>query len=341
MTKIYENCARLSRDLFAFHFFRRASYLLRIGFQQTNEYFLLMDLQLYFGFDGGATKTNVVALNSQKEVVAEASGKPANFQIIGSKQASLNIFELTELLLEKIGADFSQIKTMYLALAGAGRKDDSRKMLGSFVNLLDSKRYPIPKVQVESDATAALEGSFGGKPGMILISGTGSILFAKDDENKVYRVGGWGRFIGDEGSGYAIGRSCLAAAARHFDGRGKETLMTRLLCEKMMIDDPESLVGAVYQNNFDIASAASVVIEAAGKNDGVALEIVTENVDELIQHVIAMLKKLRRPLPLVLIGSIISSDNGFSSSFRNGMKEKFPEIEIRVPSIRRRWVRRS
>lgn len=292
-----------------------------------------MGLELYLGFDGGATKTSVVALNSHKEVAGEEVGEPSNFQVIGTKQASINIFELTESLVEKIGLDFSQIKAMYLALAGAGRKDDARKMLGSFVDLLDSKKYLIPKIQVESDGTAALEGAFGGKPGMILISGTGSILFAKDDENKIYRVGGWGRFIGDEGSGYALGRYCLAAVAKESDGRGKPTMMTKLLYEKLNVDNPESLINEVYQNNFDIASAASVVIEAAENNDEIALDIISKNVDELIEHIPAMLTKLTRQLPLVLTGSVITSDNVFSRTFRKRMKEDFPQIEIREPEF--------
>jgi len=292
-----------------------------------------MDLQLYLGFDGGATKTNVVALNSKKEFVGEEAGKPSNFQVIGTKQASINIFELTEVLLEKIGSDFSRIKSMYLALAGAGRKDDARKMLGGFVDLLDSKKYVIPKIQVESDGTASLEGAFGGKPGMILISGTGSILFARDDKNEIHQIGGWGRFIGDEGSGYALGKSCLAAVAKASDGRGKFTMMARLLFEKMKIENPESLIKEVYQNNFDIATAASVVIESAEKDDEIALDIISKNIDELIQHVSAMLKKLTMPLPLAIVGSVISSDNIFSRGFRKRMRDEFPQIEIREPEF--------
>jgi N-acetylglucosamine kinase-like BadF-type ATPase len=292
-----------------------------------------MDSQLYLGFDGGATKTDVVALNSKKEVVGEATGNPSNFQVIGVKQASVNIFDLTELVLGKIGSDFSNIKTMYLALAGAGRKDDARKMLGGFVGLLDSKRYPIPKIQVEGDGTAALEGAFGGMPGMVLISGTGSILFAKDEENKIYRVGGWGRLIGDEGSGYALGRSCLAAVARELDGRGSQTMMTRLLCEKMKIENPESMIGEVYQKDFDIASVATVVIEAAEKGDEVAVGIISENVDDLMRHISAILKKMNKPVPLALTGSLLSNENIFSRSFRNKLKEQFPQIEVMEPQF--------
>ncbi|MFZ1080328.1 MAG: BadF/BadG/BcrA/BcrD ATPase family protein, partial [Candidatus Kryptoniota bacterium] len=188
--------------------------------------------QYFLGFDGGATKISAVTLNLEKEVVAEEVGKPANFQIMGIEQASINILEVTESILGKLNADFSQVKAMYLGLAGTGRKSDAEKMLNGFVNLLVVKKYPVPKIQVGSDAIAALEGAFGGKAGMIFIGGTGSILFAKEADGEMQRVGGWGRFIGDEGSGYALGRSCLTAIAKEFDGRGKKTNLTHLLGDK-------------------------------------------------------------------------------------------------------------
>lgn len=288
-----------------------------------------MNSSIYLGFDGGATKTDVIALDSRKEVAAEETGKPANFQIIGIEQTSSNLLEVTRSLLEKLNADFSCVKAMCLALAGAGRKDDAEKLHRGFVTLLEEKKYPVPQIRIESDAVAALEGAFGGEPGMILIGGTGSILFAKDVEGEIHRVGGWGRFIGDEGSGYVLGRSCLAAIAREFDGRGKKTVMTQLLREKTKIGNSESLIKEVYQNNFDISSAATIVIEAAEKTDGVAVGIISENIDELMLHISAMLGKLAEPLPLVLTGGLLSSDNFFSRGFRRKLREKYPEIEIR------------
>jgi N-acetylglucosamine kinase-like BadF-type ATPase len=290
-----------------------------------------MDSPLFLGVDGGATKSNAILLDSARRVRAEGTGKPSNFQIIGIEQASTNILETAETTLKKSNSDFSQVKSICLALAGAGRKDDADKMRNEFVALLEAKKYFAPKVRVESDATAALEGALGGKGGMVLIAGTGSILLAKDDRRTIHRTGGWGRFIGDEGSGYAMGRSCLEAVAREFDGRGKKTVMTRLLKDRTGIEGPDSLVREVYQNNFDIASVAPLVAEAAEMGDEAALEIVRENIDELMIHIAAILRKLNNPLPLVLLGTLLSSENFFSRSVHKRISRQFPKIEIRKP----------
>lgn len=287
-----------------------------------------MNDSLYLGFDGGATKTAGVALNSEKKSIAESVGSAGNFQIIGVEKASENIFKVTESILEKSASDFTQIRSMYLGLAGAGRPEDADRMRSAFVDLLYKKSLPVPRVRVGTDAIAALEGAFRGKPGMILISGTGSILFAKDRTDAVHRIGGWGRFLGDEGSGYAIGRACLVAIARAFDGRGKETLMTRLLKEKKNIGDTQSMVIEVYQKNFDIASAAPIALEAAQSGDEVANDIITESARQLSDHVRAVIEKLKEPLPLVLIGGILTTDNALSKRFLQIIVEDFPEIRV-------------
>lgn len=300
----------------------------KLTFCHRKDTFYQMNDSLYLGFDGGATKTAGVALNSEKNLIAESVGGPGNFQIIGVEKASENILAVTENILERSGSNFSLVRSMFLGLAGAGRPEDADRMSGAFINLLSKRSLPIPKVRVGTDAIAALEGAFKGKPGMILISGTGSILFAKDRNDTVHRIGGWGRFLGDEGSGYAIGRACLVAVARSYDGRGKETMMTRLLKEKKDIGEPQSMVIQVYQKNFDIASAAPIALEAAQNGDEVANEIITESARELSDHVKAVVKKLGEPLPLVLIGGILTTENVLSRKFLQIVAEDFPEINV-------------
>jgi len=288
---------------------------------------------LFLGFDGGATKTAATAINSEKEIIAEAVGQPANFQVIGVEKACQNLLEIAELLLKEADASLSQVKSIYLGLAGAGRIEDADKLRSGFIDLLTNKISPPPVVHVGSDAIAALEGAFCGKPGMILISGTGSILFAKDSAEKIHRVGGWGRFIGDEGSGYAIGRACLSAIAREFDGRGKPTLITQLLKSNANIHDAESLVRRVYQESFDIASAATIAITAAENGDEVAIGIVDDAVKALTEHISAMLGRIDGHLLLVLSGSLLINENLLSSRLRQSIADNFPDLDIVQPKF--------
>ena len=79
-------------------------------------------------------------------------------------------------------------------------------------------------VLVVNDALVALEAGAGDGPGIVLIAGTGSICYGRNEEGQAARAGGWGYMLGDEGSGWWIGRRALSAVMRQFDGRGPATL---------------------------------------------------------------------------------------------------------------------
>lgn len=290
--------------------------------------FSIMDKSIFLGFDGGATKTTGIAMDPGRNVFAEETGGPANFQIIGTEKASESIFSVTEALLKKAGTSSRHVKVMYLGLTGAGRIADADRMRDAFIEFLRNKGFPVPDVRIGSDAIAALEGAFAGRPGMILISGTGSILFAKDEDEKIHRVGGWGRYIGDEGSGYALGRACLSAIAKEFDGRGRKTSMSRLLKEARGIDTSQALISEIYRNKLEIASLAPLVIQAAGDGDEIAAHIVAHAANELSDHVRGILPKLKTTVPIVLAGSILSTDNSLSRKVRQLIQENFPNLTI-------------
>ena len=290
-----------------------------------------MHNSLYLGFDGGATKTTGIAMDDGWNIVAEAIGGPSNFQIIGTEKASSNVLEVVETLLRKASCDFSDVRSLYLAVAGAGRIADADMMRDAFIDLLRSKGYSIPEIAIGSDAIAALEGAFSGRPGMILISGTGSILFAKDRLDRIHRAGGWGRVIGDEGSGYSIGQACLSAIARQLDGREKVTSMWPLFQERLRIQSSQDLIAAVYQNKLDIASLALIVIEAAERGDEVAGEILSKASIDLCDLIDAVLRQLDVPVPLVLCGSLLESDNSFSQKLKLSIKTRFPHLKIQEP----------
>src|SRR5690606_18298443 len=77
------------------------------------------------------------------------------------------------------------------------------------------------RVMVRTDGETALHGALGGGEGILLIAGTGSVAYGRAPDGRVERCGGWGMVVGDEGSGFAIGRASLTAALQSVDGRGE------------------------------------------------------------------------------------------------------------------------
>jgi N-acetylglucosamine kinase-like BadF-type ATPase len=83
----------------------------------------------------------------------------------------------------------------------------------------------IPHSIVNSyhDTVTALAGASSAQPGVVVIAGTGSIAYGRLADGREAQAGGWGYMMGDEGSGYDIGREALRAATQAQDGRSAFT----------------------------------------------------------------------------------------------------------------------
>ena len=289
-------------------------------------------MKYLIGIDGGGTKTHCIITNLEGNILYQYSGSPSNFLILGVEKVSETILDLINRCKDKLKIRYEDIGYILLGTTGAGRRSDAERLETAFYELVKARNIPINNFRVESDARIALEGAFSGKPGSILIAGTGSIMFGKDAEGIIHRVGGFGRFIGDEGSGYSIGRKALIAISKEFDKRDSKTILTILLKDKFEIDTPENLIIGIYKNNFDIAAAAPLVLQAAEMEDEIAKRIIDEETDELILHIIAMTKKINEPiLNTALIGSIISSDNIYFRSLKSKVADKLPNVNLTNP----------
>jgi glucosamine kinase len=126
---------------------------------------------------------------------------------------------------------------LVVGAAGVGR-DPERTELREF---LRAERL-AERVVVTGDLDIALEAAFGDKPGIVLVSGTGSVAVGRTPDGTVHRRGGYGWQMGDEGSGYAIGRAALLAVGQARDGRGPATLLNDLVLSRGPVGTFDELV---------------------------------------------------------------------------------------------------
>ncbi|MCK9408724.1 MAG: hypothetical protein M0R68_06275 [Bacteroidetes bacterium] len=296
--------------------------------------------QYIIGMDGGGTKTHAVITDQQGAFLAEHFAGPSNFQIIGIEKAAETIFTLVELCCETVDCRTQDVAAIVCGLTGAGRAGDQKQMLDGLKKFARAKKHPLKKVIVESDARIALEGALNGGAGIILIAGTGSIAFGKDAKGNIHRVGGWGRILGDEGSGYYLGRLGLTAITRHIDGRGEKTKLTAMATKMFGLSDQTAIINAVYKENFDVASIAPLVITAAERRDVVCQGIIENAVIELAWHVqvaaekisTGSTKKVKEKIHVSFIGGLLSNDTLVSRLLKQYLEVHFPVIEI-IPPI--------
>jgi len=295
--------------------------------------------QFVIGIDGGGTKTAAIIANLNGNILAQHVAGPSNFQMMGVEKAARVVVSLIRECCDSVGCIPKNIRATTIGLAGAGRPEDKKRMVDGLRRLTASKRNTLRRVRIESDALIALEGAFKGGAGIILIAGTGSIAFGKDEKGNIYRTGGWGRILGDEGSGFFIGKHAMTVVCRHLDGRSAPTLLTAMVAKKFGLKSSTDIISAVYKDNMNIAAIAPLVFEAAKKGDAAASEIIQLSSVELTEHVRALVMKIqggktetvRRKIPLSFIGGLIAEETSLTRALRRQISNSFPNIDIVEP----------
>lgn len=264
--------------------------------------------QFFLGVDGGGTKTQVALMNEAREVVGEGASGPSNPLRVGVETAVSNIIKATEQAMEVSGVMQVDIAAATLGLAGVRRADLKQSVRSRFIELLR-----VRKTVVLTDAEIALFATTMGKPGIVVIAGTGSVCLGKNGKGEMAIAGGWGPLAGDEGGGVGIAQTALHAVAKASDGRGIATTLSNRASEYFRASGPENLIVAIYSPQVDnsrIAGFAKFVVEAARDGDAVASNILEEAGSELGLAACAVIVKLglkRQKVPIGCVGSVFKA----------------------------------
>jgi glucosamine kinase len=171
------------------------------------------------------------------------------------------------------------------------------------------------------------------------VAGTGSIAYGRDAAGRAARSGGWGYLLGDEGGGFWIGRSALAAVVRQFDGRGPATMMTDLVLADMRLGSPTELIHVVYESGLQrraIAGIAWVVERASTAGDAVATEILTRAGAELTAAAASVVTRLGMRgdvCRIVLSGGIFRAMPSLAADVTQRMLEVAPRAETHLLAV--------
>ena len=229
------------------------------------------------GIDAGGTKTVCLLADERGMIVSEGRGPGANLLAAGELGVEKVLHEVME---TAIGDRAITPAAICLGIAGVDREDEARTVRAIMRRIGYKSR-----VLVVNDALIALVAGAQDAPGIVIIAGTGSIVYGRNTAGEAARPGGWGHMIGDEGSGYWIGREALAAVMRAADGRGPATQLGGDILAHFAVDDESRLPRIVYdrdQPRMSVAALGPIVERAAELGDAVATRILERAADELV-----------------------------------------------------------
>lgn len=288
---------------------------------------------LVLGVDGGGTKTRAVITDAQQHVIGEGVAGPSNPLRVGVSLAAAAVRTAIDQACKTAAVPRAHIVAAEVGLAGVRRIELRERMREALMGL------GINSLEVVTDADIALFGATNGKPGIVIIAGTGSICCGINKLGTHACAGGWGPIAGDEGSGSWIARQALQRIAQAVDGRGAKTSLVEAGCEYFGAQTPDDLGAVIYNpsaTNDCIAGFGRLVIEAARAEDAVAREILISAGHELGVAAATVISKLGMEggrFQVAYVGGVFAADHLVLDPLRRKVAETAPDAFFAAPVL--------
>lgn len=242
------------------------------------------------GLDIGGTKTRGVRFQNGAPVRDESAGS-SNVQNVSREQAAANLAEL----FGKIGG--GEIDEVYAGAGGIDTEEDAQALAD-----LIAPHAPGAHITVVHDSRLLLAAG-GASAGVAVIAGTGSAAWGKNDAGEEARAGGWGYLLGDEGSGYWLGREAVRHSLRRMNQGLEPDALSRALLDSCGVDEPGKLIAMFHSPDTGRrywAQQARLVVEAADAGDDISQAMMEQAGRDLADLARQAVRQLGMDGPVIL-----------------------------------------
>ena len=286
-------------------------------------------MALYLGIDAGGTKTDC-AVSNGAELLGQATAGSCKLARVGPEKARENLQTAIRRACDAAGVDPSRIQKVCIGMAGASLPEAVRWTEGTIREVI-----PQAEISVTGDQIIAHRAAFGTSPGVLVISGTGSIAFGRNPAGETARAGGWGPNVSDEGSAFWVGREAVIAALHAYD-LGSENGLLPLIAQAWKVT-PEEVIRGANAAEPRFAELAPAVADAAEKGDPTARDIADRAGQALAllgATVIHRLWPSAAVVPVALAGGVLQNSARVRQSFKEAMRSHAPEAAVSFARVR-------
>ncbi len=231
------------------------------------------------GVDGGATKTECILIDETGAVVARQVAPGCNPNVAGAEQARLIITDALCALLAEGRRLVPRIRISETQLFMAGS--------AGFWQEIATELTDFGRVKTGADSLPVLELATNGGAGLVLHSGTGSFVAARDRSGGIHYAGGLGWRFGDPGSAYDLGRRAVSRALLELQGWAPASRLGPTVRDHTQLGegaDASTVTRYFYADtepNRKIGALAPAVLRLASEGDHTAHQLIVESVSEL------------------------------------------------------------
>ncbi|HMD86232.1 MAG TPA: BadF/BadG/BcrA/BcrD ATPase family protein [Terriglobia bacterium] len=292
-------------------------------------------MDCFLGIDGGGTRTAAWLADSAGKLLARAESGPSNPFKVGLRAAEREILKAFRTAWREAGFPPSVARTsrppvvrgVCAGISGVDRRSVHRPLLAWMRRHIPARHYLLT-----SDAVITLAAAVRNAPGIIVIAGTGSIAFARDEQERLLRAGGWGLPFDDRGSGYELGRQAVGTALEAFDGRGPHTILMDRICQHLHLGEITEIVSRQLEPQ-QIAALFPLVMEAAREGDLVSRHLCDDAARDLANLAAALLKRAgwtERSMPVVTTGGVFKSSILIRRAFTRHLRRFAPQARVEL-----------
>jgi len=286
-------------------------------------------MKIFAGVDGGGTRTRLALAGEDGTLLGYASGGCCSFTDQGVEPAEKELIRLWREAWRTAGAEPRPADAIYMGMGSILSLQDAQinREIAAKIGLAEARN-----IFADNDVWNAHAGGLVGRPGILLIAGTGSACFGRNSLGENWRVGGWGHLLGETGSAYALGLAAMVAATREADGRGEQTSMTRFVRDALGLNDLKEIFRKVHYDGVSRAQVAALaprIVALAEAGDIVAGRILQAQVEGLVEMVVTVAHRLGIKSPeLALTGGLLMNAAGFRQIFLNHLTRKFAKFHL-------------
>lgn len=289
-----------------------------------------MNNRVFIGVDGGGTKTKVIAIDEHGNILGESVGDGINFYTTSMDQTRQNLKAIIDDLINKTNiVTFDSLYIGMSALDGMSPIELLEEFCGD--------TFDQQSTVMISDVLAGLFGLTLGKPGIMIISGTGMMGAALDADGSLHVIGGWGYILGDEGSCFNIGQEGIKAGIRDYEGTGEHTELSQRMFDYYGIQNIRDLIKLIYTKekvNDIIAGFAQEVILAYRHGDSVANKILKQALDLLVTICVNLVDQIGiEGTKVGVYGGLFEKNQDIFERFRSEVKHHRSDVNVIFPQI--------
>lgn len=265
---------------------------------------------MWIGVDGGGTNLRVVIVDDDMRPIASYHGERVNPNAVGRDVAKERIQHGILSAMQDANLRPSQILGIGLGIAGAAARHSASWLLEVVEPIL-----PVALIIPSSDEEIGLVGARQALDGIFLIAGTGSAVYGIRPDGKVYRAGGWGYLLGDEGAGYWLGNQALRAVTLQADDRLTiETRLPEIILAHLDLQHPDQIIRWTYDDFSPARVGQLAQIVIANADDRYCQSIIAQAGDHLVSLAQSVMNKLDYSADkLAFGGSLLTTENPLSA----------------------------